>query len=383
MGQGGADDLSLDRVQGKALGGEAHAQLAGLAVDVELARPHGHGRLHQQVLSADDIPVRHQHGPLHHVLQLPHVARQRGAAQSATGRLVESLGRRAVERRVQLQVVLGEQHDVVLPLPQGRHGEGDDVEPVVEVLAEAPFDHQPLQVGIGGGEETHAHFHLLRAADPAEAPRLEDGEQLGLQVDRHETDLVEEQGAPVGDLDQALAAGAGVGEGAGLVTEELCRHQVGGDVRAVEGDEGPVADIAVEMDRPGDHLLARAALAADEDGGAAGGDAPHHAEDLLHGRAAADHALQLLDRRGILLRPLQQGFDLDLKLRQRGGLGEVGGSAELSCLGHRRRLDRAQRLSYRRHRLALPRRRGRLWDPQGGRARARNRGRHRALREAG
>ena len=53
-----------------------------------------------------------------------------------------------------------------------------------------------------------------------EAAVLEDAEDLGLHVHAHGADLVEEEGAAVGDFEEAFFRGDGGGEGAFDVAEE-------------------------------------------------------------------------------------------------------------------------------------------------------------------
>ena len=68
------------------------------------------------------------------------------------------------------------------------------------------------------------------AADALEPAFLEDAEQLGLHGQRNLADLVEEDGAAVGQLEPALALADGAGEGPFLVAEELAFQQRFGQV---------------------------------------------------------------------------------------------------------------------------------------------------------
>ncbi len=61
--------------------------------------------------------------------------------------------------------------------------------------------------------------------------------QLRLQFERDFADLVEEDGAVVGQFEAADALRDGAGEGAALVSEEFAFQQAGGNRRAVEFDE--------------------------------------------------------------------------------------------------------------------------------------------------
>ncbi len=121
-----------------------------------------------------------------------------------------------------------------------------------------------------------------------EAPVLQDAQNLGLRVHAHGGDLVEEERAAVGDFEEAFLGGDGGGERALDVAEERGLEQLGGHGAGVDGDEGLVAARRVGVDGLGDELLAGAAFALDEDGGAAGRDLGDEVEDAQHGLALAD-----------------------------------------------------------------------------------------------
>src|SRR5437762_2368753 len=80
--------------------------------------------------------------------------------------------------------------DVLAPLAQGRQVAGAHVEPVVQVLAEAPGPHFLLQRLVGGGDDADVGVQLLGAADAAEVAVLQDAQQLRLQAGAHLGDLV-------------------------------------------------------------------------------------------------------------------------------------------------------------------------------------------------
>ncbi len=174
--------------------------------------------------------------------------------------------------------------------------EVDDVEAVVEVLAEfAAFDGVG-QVPVGGGDDADVGLDRLVLAEAVELALLEDAEELALGGQGHLPDLVEEEGAAVSQLEFADPLGHGAGEGAALVAEELALQQVLGDGGAVDGDEELLGARAVLVDGAGDELLAGAALAGDEDGGVGRRDLPDGLVDALHGGRGADDGLVALDR---------------------------------------------------------------------------------------
>ena len=157
-------------------------------------------------------------------------------------------------------------------LAQGREAQGEHVQAIIEVLAEAAFGDRSLEVDVGGGEDPYVDLEGAVAADGLEGAFLQDAQELGLHVDRHLADLVEEEGAAVGHLEAAAAALGGAGEGALGVAEELALEEGGGDGGAVEGDEGAVGAGAPAVDRAGEALLAGAGLAEEEHGGVGDGD---------------------------------------------------------------------------------------------------------------
>src|SRR6478672_2780606 len=222
-------------------------------------------------------------------------------ARSTTAQLADvarpRVGHEGLERGVvdagDALVVLGvelldeagdEQRDVLDPLAERRHREGEDVEPVVEVLAEGPVLHGRDRVLVGGRHDPDVDDDLGLAAEAPEGALLEEAEELGLDAGLHLGDLVEEEGAAVGELEAALAAIAGVGEGAALVAEDLALEQGLGHGRAVDGHEGAAGAGGELVERAGDQLLAGAGLAVDEDGGGGGRGLLDEPMDLLHGR---------------------------------------------------------------------------------------------------
>ena len=117
--------------------------------------------------------------------------------------------------------MLGQGEDVLGPLAQRREVDLDGVEPVEQVLAEALLPRLRLDVRVGGRDHPHVDALVAGAAHPLELAGLQHPQQLGLLLQRHVGDLVEEEGAAVGQLEAAGAVLLGVGEGALDVAEHL------------------------------------------------------------------------------------------------------------------------------------------------------------------
>ena len=80
-----------------------------------------------------------------------------------------------------LEEVIDEQQHVGLPLAQRRHEDREDVEPVVEVLAERAGGDRPLEVLVGRGDQPHVGLDGLGAADALELALLQHAQQLHLR----------------------------------------------------------------------------------------------------------------------------------------------------------------------------------------------------------
>ncbi len=203
------------------------------------------------------------------------------------------LGLAAITSAGLLQEVIAEQRDIVAPLAERRQAEGDDVEAIVEVLAELPLGDQFLDIPVGRGHEPDIERDQLLAADPADLSLLEHAEQVDLRLGGHLADLVEEERAPLRHLEPAGLLTKGAAESPLLVSEQLALDERFRHRADVDGDERAVASRAQAVDGPGDQLLARAALSLDEDHEVGVGDLADAREDLADRGALADHLREL------------------------------------------------------------------------------------------
>ena len=170
----------------------------------------------------------------------------------------------------------------------------DDIEAVVEILAELLLRDRLLQVAVRRGDDADIRPDRGVAADAGEFTLLQHAQELALDGERHLPDLVEEEGAAVALLEAADALGRGPGEGPLLVPEELALEQVLGDRGAVDGQQALLAALAVAVDGAGDKFLAAAALAGDKHRGVAHGHAADHLEHRLHRLGLADDVVAVL-----------------------------------------------------------------------------------------
>ena len=161
---------------------------------------------------------------------------------------------------------------------------------------------------------------------------LQHPQQLHLGLQRQLADLVQEDGAPVGELEAADPAIQRSGERALDVAEELALHEPRRDRAAVDLHQWPRAAHAQVVDGPRDQLLAGAGLAGDQDGGVGRRDLLDPAQHRQQRLAAAHHlgevvlAVDLLLQVGVLvLQPRRQRPDLLVGQHVLDGDGDLAG----------------------------------------------------------
>src|SRR5471032_473401 len=110
--------------------------------------------------------------------------------------------------------------------PQRRQRNGDDVQPVEQVLAELVLFHQLRQIGVRRGDDAHVDLDRLDRAEAHEFFFLDDAEEFGLSLQVNVADLVEEDRAAIRDFEEATLRRNRAGERALHVTEETRLEQL-------------------------------------------------------------------------------------------------------------------------------------------------------------
>src|SRR6202035_6094725 len=96
--------------------------------------------------------------------------------------------------------------------PQRGQVDGDDGEAVVEVFAKAIFRHQLRQIGVGGGDDAHVDLDHVDGTQAHELLLLDHAKELGLRIEIDVADLVEEDRAAIGYLEESSLGGDRSGE---------------------------------------------------------------------------------------------------------------------------------------------------------------------------
>ncbi len=121
--------------------------------------------------------------------------------------------------------------NVVDPLAQRRQVDLERVDAVNKVLAELALRDHLLQIAVRRTNDPHVDHRRLVLADAADFAALKHAEQLRLHRFGQFADLVEEDRAAVGDLEQAHAVLVGAGERALAMAKQLAFDQRFGQCR--------------------------------------------------------------------------------------------------------------------------------------------------------
>src|SRR5262249_10341545 len=153
--------------------------------------------------------------------QLSNVAWPVVAEQLLEDRLWNGINRSSELIRESSYKRLRQQRDIRPSLPQRRHGNRIDAQPIVQIRPKTSLRHLRVQLAVRRGNHPHVHFNRLLVAHPLQLSFLNDAEQFCLDLQRQLANLVEEQRAAVGQLEPSLPPPDCVGERPPLVTEEL------------------------------------------------------------------------------------------------------------------------------------------------------------------
>src|SRR5262245_37832306 len=136
---------------------------------------------------------------------------------------------------------------------------------MVEIFAEPEFPHSGGDVGVGSADDPDIHDLGRSSAKTTNCAIVQERQDLRLECRREQRDLIEEQSAAVGELDEAGFRATSVGESPAFIAEQLRFEQVFGNRGAVDIDEGSARAGASPMNRAGDETLAGPRLAADQE----------------------------------------------------------------------------------------------------------------------
>ena len=176
---------------------------------------------------------------------------------------------------------------------------GMTFKPVVEIFAEQIFGDGFVEIAIGGGDHAHVDGNFAGAAHRTHGALLQHAQQFDLHGQRHLADFVEEDGAAVGDFEQAALVLVGSGESALQIAEQFALEQRLGKGSAVDGDEGVGGARRTDVHGAGDEFFTGAAFAVDQNRAGGRSHGAHRLLELLHGAARADDVVERVAGGGV------------------------------------------------------------------------------------
>src|SRR6185312_3989918 len=159
-------------------------------------------------------------GMLNDVLELTDIAGPAMRLEDGNGVGIQHLGLHVLLSRQGAQEMPRQQLDIALPIAKRRQNDPEDVEPVVEILAEFLALHRFAQPGVRRRNDPTVNRNVLQAAQPLQPPVLERAQQLGLESPGQLADLVEEHGSCTRQLQQSALLASSVAEGAAFMAKE-------------------------------------------------------------------------------------------------------------------------------------------------------------------
>ena len=191
--------------------------------------------------------------------------------------------------------MLRQQRDVLAPLAERRNRDVDDVESIVKIFPERAGADLREEVAVGGRHETHVRRDVAAVVSNAlDFTGLDESQQQRLHPQAHFPDLVHEERAAVGHLEQAGAIAPRAREAAADVAEKFRFQEGFRNAGAIERDERRAAPPAPAVNEMRHDLLADAAFAGYEYLGVGRGRVPDVLEDGADGQTSADQLAVVL-----------------------------------------------------------------------------------------
>ena len=150
---------------------------------------------------ANDLVVRVDRGPLADVLEFANIAGPGVLHEQVHGGRIESLERFAFARRHFIQEMFHQRGNVFGMRSQRRHVHRQHVQAVEQILPERAGGDFGGQIAVGGGDHPHIRRLGRGRADTLEGALLQHPQQLGLDFRGDFADLIQQNGAAVGQFE--------------------------------------------------------------------------------------------------------------------------------------------------------------------------------------
>jgi hypothetical protein len=175
------------------------------------------------------------HGGLHYdVAEFAHVACPAVGAEYGDGTGGELAGAEFRGR----EEMTRERWDVIEPFPEGGYMNHTDSKALVEVGSEATLSNHRFEGFAGGDDEPDVDATRTLTAERANHTFFHDTEELGLDIEGHGANFVEEERTAMSFAKSATPIAHGAGVSTLLVTEEFGFGELARDRGGVQGDKG-------------------------------------------------------------------------------------------------------------------------------------------------
>jgi hypothetical protein len=186
--------------------------------------------------------------------------------------------------------VHGQRRNVFDAFAKTRDGKRNDVQPIVQITTEAALLHHRAKGGVGGGDDSDVDMDGPGLAQALELALLKNPQQLGLQVERHFANFVEQQVPPSASSNfPALAALAPVKAPLACPNSSLS-SRCSGRAAQFTATNGLRLSVAAFMDKLRQQFLAGTTLGLDQYIGAGAGGSTGALQGLQQQGRTADNS---------------------------------------------------------------------------------------------
>ena len=175
--------------------------------------------------------------------------------------------------------------NILDPLFQGGDGDGENIQPVIQILAELPACNQLFYISVGCTDKTDIGFDRIIAADAGKTAFFQNTQQLNLHFEGHFANFIQKQRAAIRRFHIALAHFDRAGIGAAFAAEKLAFEQIAGNGTTIDRNKGAMITAGQGMQGPGNKFFAAAGWSENTDRCIHGRNATHQIQYLTHGSA--------------------------------------------------------------------------------------------------
>ena len=122
------------------------------------------------------------HGAFDNVAQFTRVAGPRARLQGLQAGVIDTANLLGVGAGEVAHEMIDQRRQIFETLGQSRQHDGEHIEPVIQVLSQAPLEDRVAEIAIGGRQHPHVERDVAAPADASEFAVLDDAQQLGLQL---------------------------------------------------------------------------------------------------------------------------------------------------------------------------------------------------------